>query len=45
MVVIGIILIALLFCILCGIASITNQLQAIIKKQTEIIRVLKNNKK
>lgn len=45
MVVIGIILIVLVFCILSGIAAITNQLQVIAKNQIEIIRVSKNNKK
>ena len=42
MVVMGIVLIALVFFILCGISSISSQLEVIAKKQTEIIRVLKN---
>lgn len=42
MVTIGIILIVLVFCILCGIASISSQLEVVVKNQTEIIRTLKN---
>lgn len=42
MVVTGIVLISLVFFILCGISSISSQLEVIAKNQTEIIRVLKN---
>lgn len=38
---IGIILIVLTFCILCGLAATTNLLEKIIKNQLEIIRILK----
>lgn len=41
MLVIGIILIVLIFCILCGIAAITNLLETIIKNQLKIIRTFK----
>lgn len=41
MIVAAIILILLVFFMLCGLASVTNQLNVVIKNQTEIIRVLK----
>lgn len=42
MMVIGIILIILMFCILCGVAAISTLLEKIIKNQIETIRVIKN---
>lgn len=42
MIVIGIILIILMLCMMCGLASATTNQEAIIKNQIEIIRVLKN---
>lgn len=42
MIVIGIILIFLVFCILCGVAATSTLLEKVIKNQIEIIRVLKN---
>lgn len=42
MIVIGIILMVLVFCVLCGVAATSTLLETIIKNQIETIRVLKN---
>lgn len=44
MIVIGIILCILTFFILCGICSLDSELKVMIKRQDEIIRLMKNSK-
>lgn len=44
MIVIGIMLIILAFCMLSGLVSISRMLEVAVKNQVEIIRLLKNSK-